>query len=747
MILDYTYSRDPSASFECIRRAWNRVRPIPPRDKTMDSLKSHHLEDLRNSGLNDKTIAEGGFTSLTAEQTKTILGFEAGPGMGIEYPRLNNEPPFIRVKPDKPSKDKKGRPAKYLTPRGTGNHLYILPFVQEVLKNPTFPILITEGEKKAAKAVQEGYYCIALPGVWCFRQGKGDRKRPIPDLDLIEWGGRIVYICFDSDLAENENVLHAESVFAREMEQRGATVRVARLPDGPKGEKVGLDDFLVAHGEQGKAELDKLIDAAEEPQNPLIQTQADPEFIEPALAFVDGKVMVTRMMVQKRQHKRSKSTGRDSKDDFVEYDVWEPQIITSEKQIIQPPGKITKNPNEIIPLGKNFYLKKPLEDAESRWSIDSVRSFLKGQSQAPDVAILVNDIINTFKEWCYFPNEYTYTIISLHVIGSYFFELFPAYPYLNLNGPQGSGKTTAGRVAAALAFNGKLLIDPSQASLFRMIEREKPYLVIDEKENIGSRKSAEANPGLMALLKSGYQKGAKIPRQNTTHIEKTEFYGVYSPKLICNVHGLEDILQDRSISLITQPAPKDSKIRGYQPDVEHPIWQNLRDRLYLTQMYYHEEIRKNRDANLGGEELARLREKELFKPLVDMALWIDSINEDGTLTKQLLGALSLQKDARSFARNLTPEAQLINALYDLLGSEETRRVHTGQIKQAIADQSTDTPEWCSDVWIGKTLRKLNIWQNKQDSKRERALVAKDGGAPEDKMLTHYLIKKNRLPEM
>ena len=150
----------------------------------MNSLKSHHLEDLRNSGLNDKTIAEGGFTSLTAEQTKTILGFEAGPGLGFEYPSLNGEPSFTRVKPDKPSKDKKGRPAKYLTPRGAGNHLYILPFVQEVLKTPTFPILITEGEKKAAKAVQEGYYCIALHCLGC---GVSDRAKGIGSDLFLTW--------------------------------------------------------------------------------------------------------------------------------------------------------------------------------------------------------------------------------------------------------------------------------------------------------------------------------------------------------------------------------------------------------------------------------------------------------------------------------------------------------------------------------------------------------------------------------
>ncbi len=73
------------------------------------------------------------------------------------------------------------------------------------------------------------------------------KSQPIADLDLITWKGRTVYIVFDSDLATKPPVRDAEFKLARELRDRGARVYAVRLPGGPSGEKVGLDDFLCTH--------------------------------------------------------------------------------------------------------------------------------------------------------------------------------------------------------------------------------------------------------------------------------------------------------------------------------------------------------------------------------------------------------------------------------------------------------------------------------------------------------------------
>lgn len=198
-------------------------------------LTSRHLEDLRASGLSDDTIVAAGIFSASAKQVKKIIGFDAGPGLAFPYPGTD----FVRIKPDTPwvhPSNLQAKSAKYLTKAGAGNRLYIPPDIKTTLKDPSIPIYITEGEKKTLKATQEGLNCIGLAGVWCWK-GKNTRgeSSPIPDLDLIKWNGRKVYIVFDSDIVEKISVKKAETALAEELIGRGAEVWAIRLPGGGNG--------------------------------------------------------------------------------------------------------------------------------------------------------------------------------------------------------------------------------------------------------------------------------------------------------------------------------------------------------------------------------------------------------------------------------------------------------------------------------------------------------------------------------
>lgn len=230
-------------------------------------LYEQHMADLRSSGLSLETIKVSGFRSVCGEDANQALGRKdlRGNAMEIPYFTHNGNPPSCRYKPDNPPLDKKGRPCKYLTAKGAGNQAYFPPNLPDrSLTDTSRGLLITEGEKKALKATQEGFPCLGLAGVWCFRsKDQHGRSRPIADLDYIEWQDRKVWIVFDSDLADKPEVQRAEAALAEELQRRGALVHLVRLPDGRQGEKVGLDDFLIQHGEGGPAELRKLLKEAE----------------------------------------------------------------------------------------------------------------------------------------------------------------------------------------------------------------------------------------------------------------------------------------------------------------------------------------------------------------------------------------------------------------------------------------------------------------------------------------------------
>jgi hypothetical protein len=120
----------------------------------------------------------------------------------------------------------KGKPAKYLTPKGLKSEplfLYnksIPDLCQQVLHSDT-DIFLTEGAKKAGSLLRFGKPCIALTGVW---NGLVDRKHLKADLALFAKPGRKVFICFDTDQTTNVNVRIAIDALKRAFEKLNCIV-------------------------------------------------------------------------------------------------------------------------------------------------------------------------------------------------------------------------------------------------------------------------------------------------------------------------------------------------------------------------------------------------------------------------------------------------------------------------------------------------------------------------------------------
>ena len=250
---------------------------------TTKNLVPEHQSDLARSGLSNEAIERCQFQSIhDPEKARQVLGWKSTnlivamlPAMQIPYFDSHGKviPGYARLRPLHPRKDAKGKPIKYESPKGLSNHAYFPPGIEDSLADPLRTIFITEGEKKAAKAVQEGFPCIGLTGVygWQAKREKDSEEKPIgprlliPDLEGIAWQGRTVYIVFDSDAATNKNVKAAERHLQTTLQTNGAIVHVVRLPASQDGSKQGLDDYLVASG--GDALRERLSESARQPNS------------------------------------------------------------------------------------------------------------------------------------------------------------------------------------------------------------------------------------------------------------------------------------------------------------------------------------------------------------------------------------------------------------------------------------------------------------------------------------------------
>jgi putative DNA primase/helicase len=229
----------------------------------------HHRAELERSGIDGETAraariySEANISKVLALLECKRFSQRCLPAMVFPFVDAEGRNGYARIKPDNPRLDNNKKPIKYESPRGRRNEIYLPPGVAEKLATAERELLVTEGEKKSLCATQNGFPCIGLVGVFGWKPAKSESL--IPALDRIAWKGRRVFVCFDSDINEKSEVQDAESRLASQLQKRGAIVKVTRLPNGPNGAKMGLDDFIVAHG---IGELRKLLDSADDPTPP-----------------------------------------------------------------------------------------------------------------------------------------------------------------------------------------------------------------------------------------------------------------------------------------------------------------------------------------------------------------------------------------------------------------------------------------------------------------------------------------------
>ena len=136
-----------------------------------------------------------------------------------------------------------------------------LNFWEWVLAHPEIPIILCEGEKKAAALLSLGFVAIALPGIWNGRVGKKDfDERLHPDLMPLAQPGRKFQILFDHETKTKTRwaVFQATIRTGKAVEAIKCQCEVITLP----GPEKGVDDFASARKKDADVLLTAIINDA-----------------------------------------------------------------------------------------------------------------------------------------------------------------------------------------------------------------------------------------------------------------------------------------------------------------------------------------------------------------------------------------------------------------------------------------------------------------------------------------------------
>lgn len=266
------------------------------KDKEL-SLPEAALADMRRSGLDGKDMRRLRIQPLSRGQVKA-LGLPAFRAIRIPYFDWRGKPTaFYRLRYLEDTRtgfdrNTDRKPMRYVQTPDSINEVYAPPIIQweKVIGDPEVPLVITEGEKKSACGCKNGMPTLGLGGVWCFKSN-AKKVALLPQLKVIKWAGRKVYLIYDSDARTNPDVVAAQVALCKELTSLGALPHVVQLPDVVPAEKTGLDDFIVTKGMTG---LGKLLEEADafEPMQALYELNSEVAYVKsPGLVVVlsDGR--------------------------------------------------------------------------------------------------------------------------------------------------------------------------------------------------------------------------------------------------------------------------------------------------------------------------------------------------------------------------------------------------------------------------------------------------------------------------
>lgn len=273
-------------------------------------------------------------------------------------------------------------------------------------------------------------------------------------------------------------------------------------------------------------------------------------------------------------------------------------------------------------------ISKPMLDSHecSLWQA-AVDKWKAGEMAAADIdpGRLIQELESWIRRFYFFKDPLIYKLLSLYVYGTYFYELFNEYPYLFLNGEKGSGKSTLDTILYLLCFDAKHAINITEASLYRLIAVEGGTMILDEMENLTSRKAAQDSV-MASVLKGGYAKAGLVYRYNTEK-NVTESFCPYGPKIISNIFGLEDIIGDRCIEIKTYRLRPDDGVVLEDPKTyvseRMDIIRDLTSRCCLSALTHFKFLHSIFESKVNKIKTTSPRASQLINPLLAVSRFVD----------------------------------------------------------------------------------------------------------------------------
>jgi 5S rRNA maturation endonuclease (ribonuclease M5) len=183
-----------------------------------------------------------------------------------------------------------------------------------------------------------------------------------------------------------------------------------------------------------------------------------------------------------------------------------------------------------------------------------------------DGAAILDEVERQYRAYIAWANDHQAVAVTLWTAHTHAAEVSDTTPYLAIESAEPeSGKTRTLEVAEHLAARAWMLVEPSEAAMFRKIERDRPTILLDESDALWGAK-ADGREGLRALLNAGYRRGATVPRcVGEGNGMTVQDFPVYGPKALAGLAGrLPRTIASRSIPIRLQRRAKGERVERFR---------------------------------------------------------------------------------------------------------------------------------------------------------------------------------------
>ena len=211
-------------------------------------------------------------------------------------------------------------------------------------------------------------------------------------------------------------------------------------------------------------------------------------------------------------------------------------------------------------IHKKFYIPKQLYNRSYTKTTADVSTLERFYEPSPPPKKLFYNFRAEYVDYIDIEN-WVHTTLTLWTLGTYFYQIFGAYPYTLMHKLKGSGKTRTLRTIEALARDAILLDNTTLSPLFRLADTFHPTLLLDQCEKLGDMDQKEFSSALC----SGYTRGATVYRSERSKDKNfvPRGYDIYCPKALASIDSIDNALEDRCIHI---PIKRTMKVKDFSLD-------------------------------------------------------------------------------------------------------------------------------------------------------------------------------------